>query len=114
MSLGKERGLLDKPLKYTVLEYNPNRKRTKTIERRINSMLRRGVPFVLKTSILTEEDDWFVNSGGWVSVFNTDQNIYRDFLGHVKNCLPFLGGPYPVWKDRPQRKRKQTVKRSLM
>ena len=53
MSLSKERGLSGQILNHAVLEYNPNRKRTKTIERRINSMLRRGVPFVLKTSILT-------------------------------------------------------------
>lgn len=112
MSLSKERGLSGQILNHAVLEYNPNRKRTKTIERRINSMLRRGVPFVLKTSILTEEDDWFVNSGGWVSTFNTDKGVYLNFLGHIKNCLPFLGGPYPVWVDRPQRKRRQSVRRS--
>ena len=114
MPLDKEVGLSGQKIKYAVLEYNPNRKRTKTIERRINSMLRRGVPFILKTSILTDEDDWFVNSSGWVSTFNFDQGGYIDLLGHVKNCLPFLGGPYPVWKDRPQKKRRRSIKRSLV
>lgn len=112
MPLDKEVSLSGQKLKYAVLEYNPNRKRTKTIERRINSMLRRGVPFILKTSILTEEDDWLVDAGGWVSTFNPDKGVYLNFLGHIKNCLPFLGGPYPVWVDRPQRKRRRNIKRS--
>ena len=52
--------------KYPIVEYNPKRKRTKTVERRIQSYIRRNIAFVLKTSILTSEDTWLVDSGGWV------------------------------------------------
>ena len=94
-----------------LIEYNPKRKRTKTVERRIHSYLRRNIAFVIKTSILTSEDTWFVDSGGWVSQHESEtlQGKGR-LLGHIKNCLPFFEGPQPIWVEKRSYQRR-TVKR---
>ena len=106
--------LFGEELKYLQLEYNHTRKRRKTIERRITSLVKRHIPFFVKTSILTSEDYWFVDSGGWV--FQHESETMQDrgeLLGHVKNCFPFMGGPRPIWKERKPLKRRRSIKRGF-
>ena len=100
--------------KCPIVEYNPKRKRTKTVEKRIQSYLRRNIAFVLKTSILTSEDTWMVDSGGWV--YQHESETLQDrgqLLGHIKNCLPFFDGPQPIWVEKRSYQRR-SVKRGRL
>ena len=45
------------------------------------------------------EEFWFVDSWGWASSRNPDTMKFDRNLGHIKNCLKFLGGPQPRWYD---------------
>ena len=107
--------LFGEELKYLRLEYNHTRKRRKTIERRITSLVKRHIPFFVKTSILTSEDYWFVDSGGWVFRHESEtmQDKKGELLGHVKNCFPFMGGPRPIWKERKPLNRRRSIKRGF-
>jgi len=88
-------------------------KRTKTVEKRIRSLVQRRKSFCLSTMSLdnTEEQTWFVNGWGWAGVSESPSgrtNIHKDNkVVHIKNCLKFFGGPYPVWYD-PKRTEKRT------
>ena len=88
-------------------------KRTKTVQKRIKSLVNRKRPFYLITSSLTEQQEvqtWYVDSGGWASIHESSENYSQRFLGHIKNCLEFLDGPHPLWYD-PNRPIKRTRKR---
>ena len=96
------------------LEYDPKKKRTKTIERKIKSYIRRGQSFLLKTSILTENDYWFVD-GLWVYESTNNDFKFDKTVGYITNCLHFLKGPNPIWvesKKRPYKRR--NVKRGSL
>ena len=78
-------------VEFPVLTYKNHYTRTKTVERKIKSLLRRGKSFILNTNILTGDDILYVN-----------------------NCLPFLNGVRPVWGEPPpQRKRRVSIKRGI-
>lgn len=80
------------------LQYNINAARTKGIEKRIRSLITRAKSFYLHTDILTDHTDYFVDSGGWA--FSKTNDKYDIMIGHVKNLLPFLGGPLPIWQQK--------------
>ena len=81
-----------------VIKYSTDATRTKGVEKRITSLVARHKSFYLTTDILTEHSDYFVDSGGWAWAEENDK--YGILIGHVKNLLPFLGGPLPVWAQR--------------
>ena len=80
------------------LKYNSDAARTKGVEKRISSLVTRHKSFYLQTDILTEYSDYFVDSGGWA--WSKRNDTYDIVVGHVKNLLPFLGGPHPVWQQK--------------
>ena len=82
-------------------------KRTKTVEKRIRSLVKRKRAFYVHTMSLdgTEEQKWFVDAGNWATVDNV-------FLGHIKNCLEFFGGPHPVWFDATRIVKRKYIKRN--
>ncbi len=109
---------------YPVLTYKVHYSRTKTVEKKIRSLLRRQKPFILNTNVLTGDDII------WVSGINGMVHAYRDASeeckevwqakkdeGHtlyVSNCLPFLKGPRPIWGPPPKkRKRRVSIKRGI-
>ena len=111
-------------VEYPVLTYKTHYSRTKTVEKKIRSLLRRHKPFLLNTNILTGDDII------WVSGINGMVHAYRDASeeckevwqakkdeGHilyVSNCLPFLKGSQPIWGPAPKKqKRKSAVKRGI-
>tara|TARA_R100000995_G_C3409772_1_gene88810 strand:+ start:193 stop:615 length:423 start_codon:yes stop_codon:yes gene_type:complete len=114
----------DDYVEFPVLTYKKHYSRTKTIERKIKSLLRRGKPFLLNTNILTGDDILYVSG------FNEMVEPYRDaseecrevwqakkeeghYL-HISNCLPFLNGLRPIWGEPPpQRKRRTSIKRGI-
>ena len=110
-------------VEYPVLTYKKHYARTKTVERKIRSLLRRGKPFILNTNILTGDDIWFVDSWGWVAIHpeacEESKEIWEEkmdlrYSNHIKNCLPFLRGSQPIWGNPPiQRKRKVSMKRGI-
>ena len=87
--------------------------RTKIVEKRILSLLRRRKSFLLTTLSVKDnktKEEWHVDSWGWVSVMNPESGRYEDNQGHIKNSLEFLGGPKPIWYD-PDRLEKRTYTR---
>jgi len=86
-----------KPLQ---LSWYPNKDRQRTVERRIEKLVRRYKAFYLTTSSLDslseEEETWYVDGGNWAS--KKDSNGYNILVGHIKNCLEFLDGNRPIWK----------------
>jgi len=80
------------------LQYNRDATKTKGIEKRIRSLITRAKSFYLRTDILDDYTDYFVDSGGWA--FSKIDGEYDIMIGHVKNLLPFLGGPLPVWQEK--------------
>ena len=81
-----------------VIKYSTDAARTKGVEKRITSLVHRHKSFYLTTDILAEQSDYFVDSGGWAFAKQLDK--YGILIGHVKNLLPFLGGPHPVWQQK--------------
>ena len=83
-------------------------KRTKTVEKRIRSLVKRKKAFFLTTISLdgTKEETWFVDSGNWVWVEGK-------FIGHVKNCIRFFHGPHPLWLDDNRKPKRKYQKRSV-
>ena len=81
-----------------VIKYSTDAARTKGVEKRITSLVHRHKSFYLTTDILAEQSDYFVDSGGWAFAKQLDK--YAILIGHVKNLLPFLGGPHPVWQQK--------------
>ena len=85
-------------------------KRTKGVEKRITSLANRHKSFFLQTDVLAEYSNYFVDSGGWA--FAQVDNQYAILIGHVKNLLPFLGGPHPVWQQK-RSYQKHNVRRGI-
>ena len=111
-------------VEFPVLTYKKHYTRTKTVERKIKSLLRRGKSFILNTNILTGDDILYVSGfNGMVQPCEDASQECKDMWytkkeeGHylyVNNCLPFLIGVRPVWGDPPpQRKRRASIKRGI-
>ena len=94
-------------VEFPVLTYKKHHARTKTVERKIRSLLRRGKSFILNTNILTGDDILYVSGfNGMVQPcedaldeckqvwYNKKEEGHRL---HINNCLPFLNGIRPVW-----------------
>ena len=73
-----------------------------TVERRINSLVRRNKAFYLK--IVDEDEVWFVDAGNWTSRISSEGKY--NLIGHIKNILPFLHGVHPIpwgeWNKIPE------------
>ena len=84
------------------LSWYPNRDRQRTVERRIEKLVRRYKAFYLTTNSLDdlseEEETWYIDGGNWAS--KTDANGYNKPVGHIKNCLEFLDGRQSKWIKR--------------
>jgi len=93
-----------------VLIYDINSSRTKGIEKRITSLITRHKSFYLQTNVTVEHSNYFVDSGGWA--FAGSDNVYNILIGHIKNVLPFLNGPLPLWQERRSYQRHQ-VRRGI-
>ena len=96
-----------------ILKYSTDAARTKGVEKRIASLVQRHKSFYLTTDVLAEQSDYFVDSGGWAfarSLVLGDE--YDKLIGHIKNQLPFLGGPHPVWQQKRSYQR-HTVRRGI-
>ena len=111
-------------VEFPVLTYKKHYARTKTVERKIKSLLRRGKSFILNTTILTGDDILYISGfNGMVQPCDDASEECKDMWytkkeeGHylyVNNCLPFLNGVRPVWGDPPpQRKRRASIKRGI-
>ena len=111
-------------VEFPVLTYMKHYARTKTVERKIRSLLRRGKSFILNTNILTRDDILYVSGfNGMVqpcddALDECKQVWYNKkeegHMLHINNCLPFLEGVRPVWGPPPeQRKRKVSMKRGI-
>ena len=111
-------------VEFPVLTYKKHYTRTKTVERKIKSLLRRGKSFILNTNILTGDDILYVSGfNGMVQPCNDAseecKHIWDDkkedgHVLHINNCLPFLNGVRPVWGEPPpQRKRRVSMKRGI-
>ena len=111
-------------VEFPVLTYMKHYARTKTVERKIRSLLRRGKSFILNTNILTRDDILYVSGfNGMVqpcddALDECKQVWYNKkeegHMLHINNCLPFLEGIRPVWGPPPeQRKRKVSMKRGI-
>ena len=90
-------------------------KRTKVIERRIRSLLRRSKPFYLTTLSIEDNEtieEWYIDSGGWVSIQGRESGNYKT-LGHIKNCLEFLDGGQPMWYDPTRSIKRGYVRRNV-
>ena len=87
-----------KPREIPTIKYSTDAARTKGVEKRITSLVQRHKSFYLTTDVLAEQSNYFIDSGGWA--FTTSGNDYGKLVGHVKNLLPFLGGPHPVWQQK--------------
>ena len=85
--------------------------RTKGVEKRITSLVSRHKSFYLETDVLTEHSEYFIDSGGWAAAKQLD--MYVILIGHIKNLLPFLGGPHPVWQQAKRSYIKRTVRRGI-
>ena len=86
------------PRTIPIIKYSTDAARTKGVEKRITSLVHRHKSFYLTTDILAEQSDYFVDSGGWAFAKQLDK--YVILIGHVKNLLPFLGGPHPIWQQK--------------
>ena len=93
--------------------YKINKIATTTVEKRIKSSVKNSNPFKLETDVTGDMLQYFVDSGGWVHNINEDETEYQGVVCHVKNFLPFLGGPRPIMFDVPQKRKytRRTVKR---
>ena len=111
-------------VEFPVLTYKKHYTRTKTVERKIKSLLRRGKSFILNTNILTGDDILYISGfNGMVQPCEDASQECKDVWytkkeeGHylyVNNCLPFLNGVRPVWGEPPpQRKRRVSMKRGI-
>ncbi len=84
------------------LSWYPNKERQRTVERRIEKLVRRYKAFYLTTTSvdddLQEEEVWYIDGGNWAS--KIDANGYNKLVGHIKNCLEFLDGRHPKWIKR--------------
>ena len=84
------------------LSWYPNKERQRTVERRIEKLVRRYRAFYLTTSSVDnpseEEETWYIDGGNWASKLDADG--YNKPVGHIKNCLEFLGGRQPKWIQR--------------
>lgn len=97
------------------LQWFPNKKRQKTIEKRIRSLMRRHRSFLLDTTDFDGESViWHIDSWGWVSdqSRNPKNDFYDHTVGHIKNCLEFLGGSQTLWdSNKRSTRRRRTIKR---
>lgn len=109
---------------YPVITYKKHYSRTKTVEKKIRSLLRRGKSFILNTNVLTGDDIlWISGMNGMVHVYDEASDECKavwqakkdeGYMLTVGNCLPFLHGLRPVWGDPPpQRKRRVSIKRGI-
>ena len=81
------------------LTWLPDKKRQKTVEKRIRSLMRRRRSFYLDTiNFDSERETWFVDSFSWVTQLDPETGIYSEYVGHLKNCLQFLGGSKGLWE----------------
>ena len=84
------------------LSWYPNKTRQKTVENSIKRLVSKFKAFYLTTTSLDKDSDaeetWYVDGGNWVH--KKDIGEYNKLVGHVKNCLEFLGGRRPLWKKR--------------
>jgi hypothetical protein len=84
------------------LSWYPDKDRQKTVERRIEKLVRRYKAFYLTTNsvddLSEEEETWFIDGGNWAS--KKDSDGYNILIGHITNCLEFLDGRKPIWKKR--------------
>lgn len=95
------------------LKYNPNHKRTKSVEKKIASYTRRNKSFILHTVSVEDnktEQQWFVDGGGWASLIDAEGEI---FMGHIKNLLQFLKGSQPLWYDIDRPLKRSYVRRNV-
>ncbi len=98
------------------IKYNPNHKRTKGAEKRIRSFLRRRKTFILHTVSVEDnktKETWYVDSGGWASVMIPNTDKFSKSLGHIVNCLEFLGGSQPIWYDPTRPEKRSYVRRNV-
>lgn len=86
------------PRMIPTIVYNINATRTKGIEKRLESLINRHKSFYLQCSDILMYSNYFVDSGGWA--WAEDNDKYSILIGHVKNLLPFMGGPHPVWEQK--------------
>ena len=111
-------------VEFPVLTYKKHYARTKTVERKIKSLLRRGKSFILNTNILTGDDILYVSGFNGIVQPCVDaseecKQIWDDkkdegHMLHINNCLPFLNGVRPVWGDPPpKRSRRVSIKRGI-
>ena len=111
-------------VEFPVLTYKKHYARTKTVERKIKSLLRRGKSFILNTNILTGDDILYVSGfNGMVQPCEDATEECKQTWqakkdeGHylyVNNCLPFLNGVRPVWGDPPPKRiRRASMKRGI-
>jgi|TARA_R110000765_G_scaffold324366_3_gene416004 hypothetical protein len=91
-----------------ILKYNSESSRTKGVEKRILSLVSKHKNFHLNTDVLIEYDMYFIDSGGWA--FAQIDGKYDILISHVRNLLPFLGGPYPIGEQKRSYTRR-TVRR---
>jgi len=97
------------------LKYNPNYKRTKGVEKKIVSYLRRDKSFILHTVSVEDNitpQQWLVQSG-WASLLNEEKGLFNHTIGHIKNLLKFLGGPQPMWYDPDRPQKRSYVRRNV-
>ena len=90
--------------------------RTKTVERRILSLLRRHKSFLLTTLSVKDnrtKEEWHIDSWGWVSIMNPENNKYEGNQGHLRNSLEFLGGPQPIWYDPDRPEKRNYIRRNV-
>ena len=95
------------------LKYNTNHKRTKSVEKKIISYLRRNKSFILHTVSVEDNktgQQWFVDGGGWASLIDAEGEL---LLGHIKNLLQFLGGSQPLWYDLDRPLKRSYVRRNV-
>ena len=82
------------------LLWYPDKKRQTTTEHKIRSLVKRKKAFYLTTTSLDqdskEEETWYIDGGNWASKKSGGE--YNIVVGHIKNCLEFLGGTRPLWQ----------------
>jgi len=111
-------------VEFPVLTYKKHYARTKTVERKIKSLLRRGKSFILNTNILTGDDILYVSGfNGMVQPCEDAREECKQtwqvkkeegHMLHINNCLPFLNGVRPVWGDAPPKRiRRVSIKRGI-
>ena len=105
------------PWEKPTLQWFPHKKRQKGVEKRIRSLMRRRRAFYLETTDFEGEPiTWHVDGWGWVSdkTRNPDNDFYDHTIGHLNNCVEFLGGSQRLWENKKRStRRRRTVKRGL-